>query len=66
MYCTWESIVTDNDDDGRRRQTLNLSYYLNDCEDVSFHDARFKQGGICNIIHWEEIHDVLLFMHNYE
>ena len=38
----------------------------NDCEDVSFHDARFKQGDICKIVHGNEICDVLPFMHKYE
>jgi hypothetical protein len=38
----------------------------NDCEDVSFHDARFKQGDICKIVHGNEICDVLRFMHKYE
>ena len=38
----------------------------NDCEDVPFHDARFKQGDICKIVHGNEICDVLRFMHKYE
>ena len=38
----------------------------NDCEDVPFHDARFKQGDICKIVHGNEICDVLRFMHEYE
>jgi hypothetical protein len=38
----------------------------NDCEDVSFHDARFKKGDICKIVHGNEICDVLPFMHKYE
>ena len=38
----------------------------NDCQDVSFHDARFKQGDICKIVHGNEICDVLRFMHKYE
>ena len=38
----------------------------NDCEHVSFHDARFKQGDICKIVHGNEICDVLRFMHKYE
>ena len=38
----------------------------NDCEDVPFHDARFKQGDICKIVHGNEICDVLRLMHKYE
>ena len=42
------------------------SLSVNDCEDVSFHDARFKQGDICKIVHGDEVCDVLPFMHKYE
>ena len=38
----------------------------NDCQDVSFNDARFKQSDICKIVHGDEIFDVLPFMHKYE
>ncbi len=31
----------------------------NDCQDVSFNDARFKQSDICKIVHGDEIFDVL-------
>ena len=37
----------------------------NDCQDVSFNDARFKQSDICKIVHGDEIFDVLPFMHKY-
>jgi hypothetical protein len=39
---------------------------VNDCEDVFFHDAIFKQDDICKIVHGDEICDVLPFMHKYE
>jgi hypothetical protein len=42
------------------------SLSVNDCEDVCFHDARFKQGDICKIVHGDEIFGVLPFMHKYE
>jgi hypothetical protein len=42
------------------------SLMLNDCRDVSVHDARFKQSDICKIVHGDEIFDVLPFMHKYE
>jgi hypothetical protein len=42
------------------------SLMLNDCQDVSIHDARFKQSDICKIVHGYEIFDVLPFMHKYE
>ena len=42
------------------------SLAVNDCEDVSFHDARFRQGDICKIVHGDEICDVLPFMHKYK
>jgi hypothetical protein len=35
------------------------SLVLNDCQDVSVHDARFKQSDICKIVHGDEIFDVL-------
>jgi hypothetical protein len=43
------------------------SLMLNDCQDVSVHDARFKEKKeICKIVYGDEIFDVLPFMHNYE
>jgi hypothetical protein len=42
------------------------SVMLSDCQDVSVHDARFKQSDICKIVHGDEIFDVLPFMHKYE
>jgi hypothetical protein len=42
------------------------SHMLNDCQDVSVHDARFKQSDICKIVNGDEIFDVLPFMHKYE
>ncbi len=42
------------------------SFMLNDCQDVSVHDARFKQSEICKIVHGDEIFDVLPFMHKYK
>jgi hypothetical protein len=42
------------------------SLMLNDCQDVSVHDARFKQSDICKIVHEDEIFDVLPFMHKYK
>jgi hypothetical protein len=39
------------------------SLSLNDCEDVSFDGARFKQSDICKIVHGDEICEVLSFMH---
>jgi hypothetical protein len=39
------------------------SLLLNDCHDDSFHDERFKQSDICNIVHGDEICVVLPFMH---
>ncbi len=42
------------------------SFSLNDCEDVSFDDVRFKQSDICKIVHGDEICEVMPFMHEYE
>ncbi len=42
------------------------SLILNDCQDVSVHDARLKQSDICNIVHGDEIFDVLPFLHKYK
>ncbi len=42
------------------------SLMLNDCQDVSVHDARFKQRDTCKIVHGDEIFDVLPFMHKSE
>ncbi len=42
------------------------SLILNDCQDVSDHDARFKQSDIYKIVHGDEIFNVLPFMHKYE
>jgi hypothetical protein len=42
------------------------SLMLNDCQDVSVHDARFKKSDICKIVHGVGFFDVLPFMHKYE
>jgi hypothetical protein len=42
------------------------SLSLNDCEDASFDDARFKQSDIYTIVHENEMCEVLPFMHKYE
>ncbi len=31
------------------------SLMLNDCQDVSIHDARFKKSDVCKIVHGDEI-----------
>ncbi len=42
------------------------SLVLNDCQDVSVHDARFKPSDICKIVHGDEIFDLFPFMHKYK
>ncbi len=42
------------------------SLMLNDCQDVSDHDARFKQSDIYKIVYGDEIFDVLPFMHKHK
>jgi hypothetical protein len=42
------------------------SFAVNDCQDVNFHDERFKHSDIYKIVHGDEICHVLPFMHKYE
>jgi hypothetical protein len=63
---TGDEEIQSSDPHGRGCRHME-SFSVNDCRDVSFHDARFKQGDICKIVHGgDEICDVLPFMHKYE
>ena len=61
---TGEEVIQSSSLHGREVDMESPS--VNDCKDVSFHDARFKQEDISKIVHGDEICDVLPFMHKYE
>jgi hypothetical protein len=42
------------------------SLSLNDCKDVSFDDARFKQSDNYKVVHGDEVCELLPFMYMYD